>query len=151
MARRMCHTCHFKTWGLRKALYASHIGRLPTIFTRADWFNLDMPVNVAVKWLSICSFGKPRLFLSCITKLSEHGTVEIEKIIGSAAVQGHSVVNTSSCWHLLGWKDVNQRHDGNHITFAFHAKTAVNSQIFNGLAIDELAMLTRVLIHHLLL
>ena len=92
IARRSCFMRHFRTCGLRRAFDACKLFTLPTKVTWGDWFNVDIPVNVAIKWSSICTFEKLRSSVSCITYLMQNGTAEIMKKVGLAAIQGHTAV-----------------------------------------------------------
>ena len=39
-------------------------------------------------------------------------------------VYTHTDVDTTNCWHFLGWKVVNQQYAGIHIVYSFHSTIA---------------------------
>ena len=95
----------------------------------ADWDTVDIPVNLAFKWLAICTFEKPRFATLCTTRYTSVGRVELDRKIGIAAIQGHTVVDAHSFWQLLVWRIVHKRYNGIHCTFGFHATTAATAQL----------------------
>ena len=64
--------------------------------TNADSDDVDIPSDVAIEWLSICTFDKPRCATLCTTKHNEAGKVEVDRKIGVAAIQGHTVAEAHS-------------------------------------------------------
>ena len=77
IARRLTFTRHFETWGLRRAFDACRFFNLPRKVNRTDWLTVDIPANIAIKWLAMCSFVTSRFTVLCTTGLTYKGTFEI--------------------------------------------------------------------------
>ena len=99
---------HFKTWKLHRIFEACNIFTLRQNVTNADWHDIDTPIDLAIQWLGICSFERPRYATSCITKYNDAGRVVVDRNIGVAALQGHTIAEASSFWRLLGWTKVDR-------------------------------------------
>ena len=96
LARLLYFTKHFRTWDLRKTFDECKIFKLRVSVTNADWDNVDIPPEVAIKWLAICTFDKPRCATLCTTKFNSAGKVEVDRTISFAAIQCHTVVEANS-------------------------------------------------------
>ena len=78
----------FKNWNLRRVFqrcfpefpFRQHI-------TNNDWGDVDIPANIVLQWLSICSFGRPRFATLCTAKCNDEGRVVVDWKIGVAAIQ----------------------------------------------------------------
>ena len=58
-------------WKLRAVLEACNIFTLRQNVTNADWHDIDIPVDVAIQWLGICSFDRLRCATLCINKYND--------------------------------------------------------------------------------
>ena len=99
---------HFNTWKLRADFEACNFYTLRQNVTIAEWYDIDIPIDVAIKWLGICFFDRPRCVTLCATKYNDVGRVVVDRKVGVAAIQGRTVAEASSFWRLLGWTKVNQ-------------------------------------------
>ena len=73
LARLLYYKSHFKTWKLRRVFDACNILPLRQGVTNAAWHDVDIPINVAIKLLSICSFERPGCASLCTTKYNAEG------------------------------------------------------------------------------
>ena len=103
-ARILYIDSHFKTWKLRRVFEACNIFTLRQGVTNADWHDFDIPIIVAIQWLSICSVERPRCVTLCTTKCNDAGRVVVDRKVGVAAMQGHSIAEASSFWRLWNWR-----------------------------------------------
>ena len=59
--------------------------------TNANWDYVDIPADVGITWLAICTFDKPRCVTLCTTKYNSAGMVEVDRKISGAAIQNHTL------------------------------------------------------------
>ena len=81
---------------MRKAFDARDIHKLRIAVRASDWDTADIPADVALKFLAICTFEKQRFASLCTTKYNAAGKVEIDRKIGIAAIQRHTLVDAHS-------------------------------------------------------
>ena len=108
MVKLVHFTKHFGTYKLRHIFEQcfpdcplhKHVNRL-------DWEHAVVPQGYALKWLSVCSFDKPRFAKLCSTKYEVDadnvGQVVVDRVIGITAIQGHTVADSASQYRLLGF------------------------------------------------
>ena len=120
LARLLCYNKRFKTWKPSSVFEACNIFTLRRNVANAGWHDVDIPINFGLQLLSICSFQRPRCATLCTTKYNAERRVVVDRKIGVAAIQGHTIAEASSFWRLLGWRKVDQSFKGIYIFFGFH-------------------------------
>ena len=126
----MHYTRHFDSSEFRDVFLAcmSDCPIHPTVTWR-DWEACCIPQDFGFKWVAICAFEKPRIAKLCSTKYERSGPdnkvgrIVVDKVIGIAAIQGHTHGESANNYKLLGWTKVDQAFTGTHIFFGFHQTT----------------------------
>ena len=98
LARLPHYNKHFKTSKLRRVFEACNVFTLRQNVINADWHEVDIPINVAIQWLGISFFDRPRFSTLFTTKYNDAGRVVVDRKMGVAAIQGHTIAEAASLW-----------------------------------------------------